>query len=669
MTAQVPTNSLLVDLKFEREHRSIKSLPLPTTLPAFTLITGLNGAGKSHLLEAILNGFITVSVSGVPVATNEIKFASWQSLIPNDAGAFAEGTLDQERQNFRQQFRASIGQHRQNIEAQLRAFGLTGRPITDWKYLSILTEETVAPYSNGSMPPNQLIPNIQNHLNNYSQAILNQNQDPSYKKLLETASKMASAPICALTDYDFSSARVPSWGSSDLFQNQFGRLFVAYRKLEKENWIKQHLAQKGEAIKDALSDEDFVATYRQAPWEFVNTAIQDAGLDFEIDCPHKFSTETYEPKIRKVSTGAEIPFAALSSGERVLMSFAMVLYYAEDQRALINYPKVLLLDEVDASLHPSMSAHLIRIIEKTLVERNNICVIATTHSPSTVALAPESSIHIVSATQPGVHKTLKAKALNILTQGVPTLALSFEGRRQVFVESPVDAEVYSLLWQLLKAHCDTDRSLEFISPGIKNPKDNSDIHTGCSVVNHLVKTLEAAGVSSTFGLVDWDAGRNKPDGRVHVLAAGKRDGIENVLLDPRLLLALILRTTKAKEKLAETLGLKGVSYLDYVALEQVKLQPMVDKVTAHVLGHESSPDTDVTYMDGVVLKLSSAYLTMDDHALAKLILEKIPSFMAFGNSEAALMFQMIKSVVTDRPTLLPSDLIETLRPILAAEPH
>ena len=59
-----------------------------------------------------------------------------------------------------------------------------------------------------------------------------------------------------------------------------------------------------------------------------------------------------------------------------------------------------------------------------------------THSASTVALAPENSLHVMYADKSGVHSISKSGALNLLTVGVPTLALSYDGRRQVFVESP-----------------------------------------------------------------------------------------------------------------------------------------------------------------------------------------------------------------------------------------
>jgi len=157
----------------------------------------------------------------------------------------------------------------------------------------------------------------------------------------------------------------------------------------------------------------------------------------------------------------DLYFADLSSGEKVLMSLALCLYYTEDTRQITNYPKLLLLDEIDAPLHPSMCRLYLDVLIRTVVETHKICVIATTHSPSTVAIAPEESIYVIEPNKVGLHKTTKARALSILTDGVPTLSISFDGRRQVFVESPNDAKIFDTIMQIFKGRIQSERSLEF----------------------------------------------------------------------------------------------------------------------------------------------------------------------------------------------------------------
>ena len=59
-----------------------------------------------------------------------------------------------------------------------------------------------------------------------------------------------------------------------------------------------------------------------------------------------------------------------------------------------HFPQVLLLDEVDASLHPSMMQNMLNVIEKVFLE-NGVKVILVTHSPTTIALAPEESVYVM----------------------------------------------------------------------------------------------------------------------------------------------------------------------------------------------------------------------------------------------------------------------------------
>ena len=67
-------------LKFEKPHRSITSLP-DIELPAFAIITGINGSGKSHLLEAIENG--SVSANDALPSKRQVRRYDWASFSPH----------------------------------------------------------------------------------------------------------------------------------------------------------------------------------------------------------------------------------------------------------------------------------------------------------------------------------------------------------------------------------------------------------------------------------------------------------------------------------------------------------------------------------------------------------------------------------------------------------
>jgi AAA ATPase domain len=259
------------------------------------------------------------------------------------------------------------------------------------------------------------------------------------------------------------------WGQVDVFQQSFSQLFMTYFEMQKLNRLRRLDQNEGRMpAMPPLTEKEFEAQYGIEPWVFVNQILNESGLDFEIDHPIDYSTTMFTPQLRKKNSGVELKFSELSSGERVLMSFSFCLYYSADNRQSFERPKLLLLDEIDAPLHPSMSRRIVETIQKTLVKEQNVNVIFCTHSPSTVAVSPEEAVYAMHVEKPGLHKLGKRQAINILTYEIPTLSIDFSGRRQVFVESLYHAERYDKLYRTLSSRIASERSLGFIAVGKNN---------------------------------------------------------------------------------------------------------------------------------------------------------------------------------------------------------
>jgi len=123
-------------------------------------------------------------------------------------------------------------------------------------------------------------------------------------------------------------------------------------------------------------------------------------------------------KLKHPSKGFEIDFSALSSGEKVLMALVASIYKTSSDH---RFPDILLLDEIDASLHPSMIRNLLDTIDKIFI-KNDTKVILVTHSPTTVALAPNESVFVMNKDGLNrIEKKSKQDALSILTEGFATL--------------------------------------------------------------------------------------------------------------------------------------------------------------------------------------------------------------------------------------------------------
>ncbi len=639
-------------------YNSIRELP-DTTLPEFTLITGLNGSGKSHLLQAIQQGKIRADVA--PNFQSDARFFDSSTMSPTDSGGISSGQLAQERDGLYQAFLGHRKPHESQFWQAASSHGLSVGQFRNVAELSGLSEQQLAAFASDRTKVPDLAKSLENATTHISSSIIN-HMKPDQRSELTMISELCGKPIAALEEDDFKLSNAPHWGRSQPFQNQFGRLFMQYKELQRANDLRAYHGQQH------LNDAEFQQKHMMPPWDFVNETLQRAALPFLINEPDKFENIVFTPKLTKTTTGDEIQFADLSSGEKIIMSFALCLYYAGEGRQITTYPKLLLLDEVDAPLHPSMCRHFITTVTETLVKKLGVNVIATTHSPSTVALAPEDSIHVMRVGEPGIHKTSKAEALNLLTVGVPTLSLNYDGRRQVFVESPNDTEIYSALYEMLRPQLASERSLTFISAGSINPNSGTHTNTGCDRVISIVNSLSQNGNNTVFGLLDWDM-KNSSNLRIHLLAEGKRYALENCIFDPLAMIALLLHTPESKRHVA-TLGLpENATFLSFANMEWASLQTSVDALAEKIVGAVGNDSCDsVKYLSGHSLTVPRAYLHMQGHLLEEKIVSAFPELKT-QRFKGKLMLHMVNNIYLEIPKLVPQDIVNVLECLLVADSH
>ncbi|AMK24369.1 AAA family ATPase [Sphingobium sp. TKS] len=649
-----------MELTFQKTHLSITSFPT-INVPDFTLITGPNGAGKSHLLQAITNGCIRSNIAQPHTPGQEIRLFDWNTLVPQDTGVFSSENLRNEREGARTNF-INWRQHHQAAEP-LRAIGrqlnLPAEFIDNPVKLAAVSRTELQ----ALIPEHGDVASVMDEISGATEAAsqwILQQADDNTKATLMAVSASAKRPLILLEAKDIEASGIPNWGRSDLFQQSFARLFVAYRDARLTNLLAEFEASRGHSTTEYLTEADFIEKNGPPPWDFVNQTVQSAGLDFTINSPRLHDFSPYTPQLTKNSSGAIIPFSSLSSGEKILMSFAFCVYYANDRRQLAVYPKIILFDEIDAPLHPSMTRSLVDTITGTLVRQFGIKVMATTHSPSTVAMAPPEAMFIMRPGKAGLQHITKSEALNILTFGVPTLAISFDGRRQVFVESPADAKTYDAIYKLIKNRIVSERSLEFVATG-------GLTNVGCDVVKRLVASLVEAGNQSIFGLIDYD-GHHVSTNRIAVLGQCERNGLENFVFDPLLIAALICRDSSTQKG---DIGIdESIGYPAFIEKEPATLQVVVDAVCEKVFGEAATQQAVVEYWGGFSLSLDKRWLEEDDHALESKILTAFPYLQALSKQQAGkLMQHMISSVISDKPGLIPLMLVETIRDLLDRDAH
>ncbi|MYI70173.1 MAG: AAA family ATPase, partial [Boseongicola sp. SB0673_bin_14] len=170
------------------------------------------------------------------------------------------------------------------------------------------------------------------------------------------------------------------------------------------------------------------------PWDILRdalaamrTAAGDDGLfDFEFSDPdqHELNMANYEQfqfqtRMTNRTSGAQYDLNSLSSGERVLMALCLSSFNQQIGR---RRPKLLLLDELDAVLHPSMVCALVATLKELFVARGTK-VLLTSHSPMTVAALAETEIFRVERTGGRVRigPTTRTDAIDELSEGIATV--------------------------------------------------------------------------------------------------------------------------------------------------------------------------------------------------------------------------------------------------------
>lgn len=651
-------------LSFERPYLSIQSFPT-VELPPFTLLTGVNGAGKTHLLKAINAGRIRVDIA--PKPDEMVRLFDWTNLAPQDSGAFQTASV----YTHREQILSLARQEREKIIDPISMwrlkYGLVGIVSPNvFDIMQIREPDLVSLFDDqeaGKQAWSELYGIAIGGINNMKS---NASSNPRVMEQINDLEQKLGLGVLSLSERDFEDDAV-GWGQVDLFQQSFAQLFMTYFEAMRLNKLRRlDQAEGNEPSVPPLNGEEFEQRFGPLPWDFVNQILAESRLDFQIDHPVELSTQSFTPKLLKTTSGAEVKFNELSSGERILMSFAFCLYNSRDDRQHFKRPNLLLFDEIDAPLHPSMSRKLVDTIRSTLVEGNGINVILATHAPATVAVSPEEAVHVMLPDQAGIHRVSKRQAIATLTSEIPTLSIDYDGRRQVFVESRHDAARYEKLFRYLSPLISSERSLAFVAVGKR--KEKGEDAGGCSHVRQIVGDLVANGNDSVFGLIDWDL-KNRGDDRVIVIAENNRYAIENCILDPLLvgaLLAHVNRETALEVGLAPDKG-----YKDFGSLSPDECQIIIDGVERRVFGLAESDSLGdkmrVEYVGGYSALVSDSYLKMQGHDLEGVLKDTFPPLRRFQN-ENQVMMEIIDPVIFENRNLVPKEIIDSFVRILDFDP-
>jgi ABC-type multidrug transport system ATPase subunit len=589
-----------MEIKIIQKHKSINP-PCDFNLPDFSVLTGKNGSGKTHLLEAMAdNNKSQVFLNGTLI--KNVRYIGFNGLNPN-----ITETCDPN----------SIVLHIKNT----------------WKNYNTAKE-------NVHREP------AQNHTLN---RLFQHNGDATLKKYVNKTIESTKKTFDKLTEDDFAdNFDISFMGQNDFFTAQFALIFKNYHKRQEENNINEYYQSKGlYTSKPVLTKEEFEINFGIPPWDFVNKILFETNIPYEVNSPVGTRLESnFTFKLKDRVAGFEISSMDLSTGEKVLMSLALAIYNTGGD---LGKPDLLLLDEPDAGLHPSMSKMMVGVLNKNIVIDNKIPTVITTHSPTTIIASDGISIYQMIRGNNIPTKIATQEAVELLSSDIPFLKISNDKRRQVFVESKYDVNYYELLTNIYS------RLEPLTAEPIYLPARTS-IGSNCTDVIEIVTNLSKNGNDQVYGIIDWDT-TNSSNARIIVIGENDRYAIENYLLDPLLMGLLFIRERKLN--FSDFNLSTYTNYSDISKLIQIDAQQIVNKIL-NDLGLFSTNIKPSPIYNGWTLNISQEFNLHQGHDLETLYKTKFP-FLKVYQREDGLKKDIIEKVINDYPNFTPTQIFETIR--------
>lgn len=389
-------------LQYQSQYASITPFT-PVELPDFAVITGVNGSGKSHLLEAISRK--NVQIEGCE--NSRIVLFNYENFRLDNEPFFNGHQLAAERESAWQYHEQHI---KPNVSNWRNSLGTNYQPIKE----KAITEKKSF-WSVGGDLIKQYKDNFRNFMNSENYKANHQAQG------IYSLARRTPYSLDEINHDEFVQRYRPFTFKNDFLPVQLGKVFWDYYVKYRSNQVNQYKNEKNGKNYSVLSEKDFLDQHGEKPWELANRILKAFDtLTYKFGSPEG-SDIFGNYKLELIHTEKPdliVEFDKLSSGERTLMALVASIYKASSDDV---FPDVLLLDEIDASLHPSMIKNMLSVIHDVFLPEA-VKVILITHSPTTIALSPEESIFVMSSSGTNrIEKKSQKEALSILTQGYATI--------------------------------------------------------------------------------------------------------------------------------------------------------------------------------------------------------------------------------------------------------
>ena len=242
-------------LNFNSPHLSIEQFD-PVDMPDFVVLTGVNGSGKSHLLDAIEKRHVNI----VGMEQARIVLFNYETFRLDNEPAFNAHQLSAERESAWQYHEQQI---KGNVQSLRNSLGASYEPLKE----TCMNQKS----SFWSQATDQMSQYKQNFRNLFNNPHIKQN--PQAQGIYSLAKKVPYS-IDEIQHDDFVRLFKPFVFKNDFLPNQLGKVFWDYYVKYRSNQVNEFENEKYGKSYEVLSDQEFTKAHGEKPWDLINSILE-----------------------------------------------------------------------------------------------------------------------------------------------------------------------------------------------------------------------------------------------------------------------------------------------------------------------------------------------------------------------------------------------------------
>lgn len=434
-----------ISIKLPVRYKSLQDGFEWNDIPPFAVITGVNGVGKTQLLEVIKGRASKANSRGqIPNVFREVTSPNGPvNLIFSEnttqRGLSLKGLIEYVKNSDQRQVTL------RNFDQQIAGYQ---NNINIWRQQHSQSTDRVErlQLENNIRTLKEHIRNSQNQKLNVSIYAYDEELSRIARELHKKAEELTEDEIRLLAIDNFESLTTVDELTRFVYN-------------ENQRYMKRvtYLAETQQR-----EEEESLVT-QERPYQTINRIFRQYGFDYyEMLNPFPIDGKLNGEISFKGKEGEIVDYHSLSSGEQAIVQF-VIWSYGQDFRG--NRLNTMVLDEPDAHLHPSMCKMMVEIFSEMSTKKENggggIRIIITTHSPSTVAFTPEGSLFVMQReadNKRSIRPTTSEDAVEILSDGIFTFSRAMSSftmfstspkQNLVFVEGKTDVRHFTKAMQVL----------------------------------------------------------------------------------------------------------------------------------------------------------------------------------------------------------------------------